>query len=83
MMSTSTATLAGQKRPTNVSINEQLLATAKALHINVSKAAEQGLAQAVARKRAGLWFEENRVALESSNEHVAKYSLPLAKYQRF
>lgn len=36
------------KRATNVSLTEHLLNEAKALHINISYAAEAGLAQAIA-----------------------------------
>ena len=73
----------GTKKATNVSINELLLAAARSLQINVSKAAERGLFKAVADKKAELWLEENRHALESSNTYVEKYGLPLAKYRQF
>ena len=72
-----------QKKPTNVSINQQLLAEAKALEVNVSKAAEAGLARAIADRRAELWLTENRAALDSSNTYFEKHGLPLAKYRSF
>jgi antitoxin CcdA len=71
------------KRATNVSLNESLLAEAKELQINVSRAAERGVAQAVMEKRAELWLLENKAALESSNEYVAKHGVPLARYRQF
>lgn len=71
------------KRATNVSIDETLLKEAKELQVNVSRAAEFGLMQAIAEKRAELWVEENREALVSSNEDVEKHGLPLAKYRQF
>ncbi len=71
------------KRATNVSLAEGLLSEAKALRINVSQAAESGLAQAVAQKRAELWLQENREAIESSNAFVEKNGLPLDKYRMF
>ena len=40
------------KRATNVSLAEPLLAEAKQLRINISQAAEAGVARAVAEKRA-------------------------------
>jgi antitoxin CcdA len=73
----------GAKRATNVSLNAQLLAEARALDVNISRAAEQGLARAIAEKRAALWLEENRAALESSNTFVEQNGLPLAKYRGF
>ncbi|MBL8433166.1 MAG: type II toxin-antitoxin system CcdA family antitoxin, partial [Dechloromonas sp.] len=66
-----------------VSINETLLAEARALKINVSKAAEAGLVVALAEKRAELWLAENKAALESSNAYVDRHGLPLAQYRGF
>ena len=71
------------KRATNVSINERLLAEARDLQVNVSRAAEFGLARAIAEKRAEIWLRENSEALQSSNEYVEKHGLPLAKYRQF
>ncbi|MBN8462835.1 MAG: type II toxin-antitoxin system CcdA family antitoxin [Dechloromonas sp.] len=71
------------RKATNVSINETLLAEARALKINVSKAAEAGLVVALAEKRAELWLAENKAALESSNAYVDRHGLPLAQYRGF
>lgn len=71
------------KRAANVSISRELLDEAKKLRVNVSQAAERGLSQAVAERRAEAWLEENRDALESSNEYVEKNGLPLARYRQF
>ena len=77
------ATPAAPKKATNVSLAENLLSEAKELRINVSQAAEAGLAKAVAEKRAELWLKENREAIESSNAFVEKHGLPLEKYRMF
>jgi antitoxin CcdA len=74
---------AAPKRATNVSLNESLLAEARELQINVSRAAERGVAQAILEKRAELWLVENKAALDSSNEYVEKHGLPLARYRQF
>ncbi len=71
------------KKATNVSLAEPLLAEAKALRINVSQAAEAGVARAVAEKRAELWVAENAEAFECWNAYVEKNGLPLAKYRTF
>ena len=71
------------RKATNVSISEALLSEAKALKINVSKAAEAGLVIALAEKRSELWLEENRAALDSSNSYVEQHGLPLAQYRGF
>jgi antitoxin CcdA len=71
------------KKATNVSLTEALLIEAKALRINVSQAAESGLARAVSEKRAELWAQENKEAIESSNDFVEKHGLPLANHRMF
>jgi antitoxin CcdA len=71
------------RKATNVSLGATLLAEAKALRINVSQAAEAGLSQAVAAKRAELWLQANLEALESSNAHVERNGLPLARHRQF
>lgn len=70
-------------RATNVTLPEALLTEAQALQIDVSEAAESGVAQAVAEKRAALWAQENREAIQSSNSYVERHGLPLAKYRKF
>ena len=74
---------AAPKKTTSVSMAEPLLAEAKALGVNVSQAAEEGLVKAVALRRAELWLRENHEAIQSSNEYVEKFGLPLARYRMF
>ncbi len=74
---------ASAKKATNVSLAEPLLAEARELRINVSQAAEEGVARAVAKRRAELWLQENRDAIESSNTYVEQHGLPLAKHRMF
>lgn len=76
-------TTTAARKATNVSLNEVLLTEAKALRINISQAAEAGVAQAVAERRTALWLEANREALESSNRWVEENGLPLARYRGF
>ena len=71
------------KKATNVSLAEPLLAEAKELRINISQAAEAGVAKAVAEKRAELWIAENSGAFACWNAYVEEYGLPLAKYRSF
>lgn len=71
------------KKATNVSLAETLLAEARELRINVSQAAEAGVARAVAEKRAELWVAENRKAFDCWNDYVEKNGLPLGKYRSF
>lgn len=73
----------GPKRATNVSLPERLVAEARELGVSVSQSCEEGLAAAVKKARGERWLEENRAALESNNEWVAKHGLPLARYRMF
>ena len=67
----------------NLSIEAALLREAKALDINVSRAAEAGIAEAVAAEKARLWKLENREAIESLNAYVEQNGIPLAEFQQF
>ena len=58
------------KKPTNVSVNSDLLAKAKVLKINLSATLETALAEVVATRQRGLWKEENRSAIEAYNRLV-------------
>ena len=71
------------KKATNVTLTEALVAEAKTLQINVSIAAEDGLRRAVAQKRAALWLEANRSAIDSSNRFVEQHGLPLSSHRQF
>lgn len=71
------------RKPTNLTLDAALLAEAKDLSVNVSRAAENGIAEAVRAEKERLWLEENREALESSNAYVTEHGLPLAKYRMF
>jgi len=82
-MRTASSPRSATKRATNVSLAEDLLSEAKALHINISQAAEAGVARAIARRRSELWLAENQEAIESSNAFVEKHGLPLAKHRMF
>ena len=75
--------LSAPRKATNLSLNADLLAEAKALSVNVSRAAETGIHQAVRAEKERRWIEENREALESSRAWVEKNGLPLAKYRMF
>lgn len=74
---------AAQRRATNITVSSDLLAMAKALKINLSRAAESGIAQAVKEKQAEQWALDNKAALESSNAYVDERGLPLSKYRQF
>jgi antitoxin CcdA len=73
----------GGKRPTNVSLGEALLAEAKALGVNVSRACERGLAEAVRAERAAQWQTRNAAGFEAWDTYIERNGVPLAQYLKF
>ncbi|MFL5288419.1 MAG: type II toxin-antitoxin system CcdA family antitoxin [Rhodopila sp.] len=73
----------GPKRATNVSLAEALVAEARELGVNVSRACEEGLESAVRRERARRWQEENVEGFRSWNAFVERHGVPLAKFRKF
>jgi len=58
------------KKPTNVSINSDLLTKAKDLKINLSSTLEAALVELVSAKQRELWLIENKMAIEAYNQLV-------------
>lgn len=71
------------RKAANLSIDAALLAEAKALSVNVSRAAEAGIAEAVRKEKERAWKEENREAIAQWSQWVEENGLPLAKYRQF
>ncbi len=71
------------RKPANLTIDQNLLTEARALKLNVSRAAEAGIAEAVRQEKSRRWQEENAEAIRSSNEWVERNGLPLAKHRPF
>jgi len=59
-----------KKKPTNLSINADLLKQAKQKKINLSKELEQRLVEILLQERRREWREENREAIEEYNRQV-------------
>ena len=76
-------TLSRPRKATNLSLDPELLLEAKGLGINVSRAAEAGLRQAVSDARAAEWRRENAEAIASANAWVDANGLPLERYRQF
>ena len=77
------APLKATRKSTNVSLAADLVAEAKALDINLSRACEAGLEAALKQERKRRWQEENRDAAEAWNAWVEKNGLPLERYRQF
>jgi antitoxin CcdA len=72
-----------RKRPTNLTVNEDLLRQARELGINLSQAFEQKLEELVRAAKAARWAEENREAIEAHNRFVAEHGVFGDKYRAF
>ena len=58
------------KKPTNVSINSDLLTEAKKLKINLSATLETSLIELVSAKQRELWKQQNKAAINAYNQLV-------------
>lgn len=74
---------ATQKRPTNLALDTALLTEAKALGVNLSRAAEEGVRSAVASAKANAWRRENAAAIQDANQYVDSNGVPLERHRQF
>lgn len=58
------------KKPTNLSINSDLLAKSRASNINLSATLEEALQRQLAQAHAAQWAQENKVAIAAYNSFV-------------
>lgn len=58
------------KRPTNVSIDADLLRHAKELGVNLSQVLEEQLALRIREAERARWLAENRSAIEAYNDRI-------------
>jgi antitoxin CcdA len=70
-------------KPTNLSLDAALLTEAKALKVNLSRAAEEGVRNAVVAAKSEQWKAANAAALKSSNSYVENHGLPLDRFRQF
>jgi antitoxin CcdA len=71
------------RKAANLSLDSELLSQARELDINLSRAAEDGIAQAVKAERGRRWLEENAEAIKAYNDYIEKNGLPLEEYRTF
>ncbi len=71
------------KKPTNVSINRDLLQQAKKHQINLSQALELRLAELLREQRQQQWLQENQEAVEAYNRRVETNGLFSDGVRRF
>lgn len=71
------------RRPTTVSLDEQLVADAEALGISVSRACELGLDAEIRAERDRRWKDDNREAIDAYNAWIEENGVPLAEHRMF
>ena len=79
----SKGTRSGEKRSTNLTLRASLVQQARGLDINLSLAAEDGIARAVAKARDEQWVARNREAMASYDAFVTKHGLILEDVRTF
>ena len=60
------------KKPVNLSINSDLLASARDLKLNLSAILEAALGEAIKSKQRERWLADNRAAISAFNERVER-----------
>jgi antitoxin CcdA len=71
------------RKPTNLSLDADLLTQAIALKVKLSRAAEDGVRVAVSVAKKQQWKAEKVAAIGSSNAYVEKHGLPLDSCRQF
>lgn len=61
------------KKPTNLSLNSDLLKKCKAMNINLSAALEQALSEQLAKAKGDTWADENKNAIRAYNDVVEEH----------
>ena len=65
--------LEAPKKPTNLSVNSDLLKKCKAMKINLSATLEQALTDKLAKSKSEEWADENKNAIRAYNEFVNEH----------
>ena len=76
-------TLKPARKSANLTLDKTLAEEARSLGINLSRAAEDGIAKAVKAEKERRWREENAEAIKSYNEWIEENGLPLEDYRVF
>lgn len=71
------------KKPTNVSINSELLRKAKELEINLSATLEQALSEKVKQRQQEIWLSANKNAIDEYNQYTEQHTRFSDSLRRF
>lgn len=68
------------KKQASFTIDKDLLRMARELKINASQAAEEGLRQAVKKRREEEWLIQARPAMDAHNKRIAEEGIAVKAY---
>lgn len=71
------------KKPTNLSVNTDLLKKCRAMNINLSATLEQALNEKLAKTTAQHWAEDNKKAIDAYNKFVDAHGCFGDEYRAF
>lgn len=71
------------RRSTSMTLDAALLDEARALGVNLSRAAEEGILAQVRAARARRWKEENAEAVADYNKWIEEGGVPLSQFRKF
>jgi antitoxin CcdA len=71
------------KKPTNLSLNSDLLKKSRALNINLSATLEQALRAKLSEKEADKWTKKNKRAIQAYNDFVDENGCFADEYRSF
>ena len=71
------------KKPTNLSVNSDLLIKSRALDINLSATLEQALQAKLAEANAEKWASDNQNAIRAYNDFVEEHGCFGEEYKEF
>ena len=71
------------RRATSMTLDAALLDEARALGLNISRAAEEGIRAQVRAERARRWKEDNAADIADYNRWIEENGVPLARYRKF
>ncbi|CAM2163104.1 antitoxin CcdA [Paraburkholderia sacchari] len=71
------------RKPTNVSLPTDLLERARELNVNVSRASESGVREAVEAAEARAWADKHADFIAEMNARIERDGLPLEEHRMF
>jgi len=67
--------ISAPKKPTNLTVNSDLLNQAKDLKMNISSVLESALIESIKKAKKEVWINENKTAMKDYNEKIKEYGL--------